>query len=299
MYSYIGYTGTERQATASGIINATLTEDSRTLDEVVVVGYGVQKKSSVTGAISQVKSEDMLKDAASSAIYGIAAGNGVVLITTKKGTAGKTSVSYDFQASAQSIARIPQVMNAEQYIDYMTEAQYISMDAFMQNYDFQTNTDWSKEVFESSIMSRHRVSWFSVFGRLTYDYANRYFLQASLRRDGADLSTLPLKKRYGYFPAVSLGWAVSNESFFESHRHKGTHQCFGQRQILAERCLHLRRFVLQDKANPAGLYAAGLAARQGIPEQHPGVCIAGRFRHLYLLSRLRLRNRRHRTKHGA
>ena len=61
MYSYIGYTGTERHATASGIINATLTEDSRTLDEVVVVGYGVQKKSSVTGAISQVKSEDMLR----------------------------------------------------------------------------------------------------------------------------------------------------------------------------------------------------------------------------------------------
>jgi TonB-linked SusC/RagA family outer membrane protein len=563
-YSYIGYIGQERQATADGVLDVSLREDSQALDEVVVVGYGVQKKSSVTGAISQVKAEDMLnrtitrpeqalqgktagvqivqgsaapgsspdvrirglssnyssaplfvvdgriatngiggidpndvesmevlKDAASSAIYGIAAGNGVVLITTKKGMAGKTSISYDFQASAQTIARIPQVMNAEQYIDYMTEAQYISMDAIMQNYDFRTNTDWSRETFESSVMMRHnlafqggnaagayylslsaldndgyvkgdadsyrrytatingsyhikpwlevgtnnqveyyarrsvsegseygsllmatlqldpltpvtyapdalpphmqsvlkdlyrdeqgnyyslsayqisdqynpfimrdrnkhsvgkgfnisgsvyanfkpfkelvvtsrfgyglsaangynlgqhfyasgsirqnynqlvvsantpvsyqwenfanftrsfgqhnvnamlgtsvrqafsygvtgeihgsdtdlgisdeplfaypsyasptavrsvgggeetRASWFSVFGRLTYDYANRYFLQASLRRDGADLSTLPLKKRYGYFPAVSAGWAVSNEGFFE------------------------------------------------------------------------------------
>jgi TonB-linked SusC/RagA family outer membrane protein len=441
---------------------------------------------------NDIESMEVLKDAASAAIYGIAAGNGVVLITTKKGTAGKTSISYDFQTTIQSIARVPQVMNSEQYIDYMTEAQYLSMDAIMQNWDFKTNTDWAKETFESSVMQRHnlafqggnqtgayylslsylnndgyvkgdgdtykrytatinasynikpwlevgtnnqveyyqrrsvsegseyssllmaalqndpltpvtyapdrlpahmqgvvndlyldekgdyysispyqitdqynpfimrertkhsiskgfnlngtiyanlkpvkeltitsrfgyglsaadgytfnqhyyaagsvkqpynqlivsantpvsyqwenfanftksfdkhnvnamlgtsmrqsinygvtgeihgsetelgisdnplfaypsyasptsvksvsggeetKVSWFSLFGRLTYDYDNKYFLQASLRRDGADLSTLPLKKRYGYFPAVSAGWAVSNEKFFES-----------------------------------------------------------------------------------
>lgn len=149
-------------------MNIVLKEDSETLDEVVVVGYGVQKKSSVTGAISQVKAEDMqnrtisnapaalqgktagvqviqtsaapgssptvrvrgyssnvssnplyvvdgirlsdisgidpndiasmevLKDAASAAIYGAEAGNGVVLITTKKGKAGQGKITYDF-----------------------------------------------------------------------------------------------------------------------------------------------------------------------------------------------------------
>ncbi|MDR1632649.1 MAG: TonB-dependent receptor plug domain-containing protein, partial [Dysgonamonadaceae bacterium] len=186
VFSYIGYVPQERRA-IEGILNITMEEDTKALEEVVVVGYGVQKKSSVTGAISQVKAEDIrnrtitrpeqalqgktagvqivqgsaapgaspdvrirglssnygstplyvvdgriatngiggidpndiesmevLKDAASAAIYGIAAGNGVVLITTKKGMAGKTSISYDFQNSIQSISRIPKVMNAEQ-----------------------------------------------------------------------------------------------------------------------------------------------------------------------------------------
>lgn len=58
VYSYIGYVTQEKKA-VPGVMNVTLKEDTKTLDEVVVVGYGVQKKSSVTGAISQVKTEDM------------------------------------------------------------------------------------------------------------------------------------------------------------------------------------------------------------------------------------------------
>ena len=154
-FSYIGYVTQEKKA-MQGVVNIKLKEDSKTLDEVIVVGYGVQKKSSVTGAISSVKEEDflnrtitnaeqalqgktagvqiisssaapgstpsvrirgfssnassdplyvvdglrtkdisnidpndiesmeVLKDAASAAIYGAQAGNGVILITTKK-----------------------------------------------------------------------------------------------------------------------------------------------------------------------------------------------------------------------
>jgi TonB-linked SusC/RagA family outer membrane protein len=230
VYSHIGYKTQEIAASAS-VINVTLEEDVSLLEETVVVGYGIQKKSSVTGAISQVKAEDMLnrtitrpeqalqgktagvqivqgsaapgsspqvrirgissngsneplyvvdgriasdiggidpndiesmeilKDAASAAIYGIAAGNGVVLITTKRGMAGKTSIRYDFQTTIQSIARVPQVLNAEQYIDYMTEANYLSMDAIMQNWDFKTNTNWADVAFENSMMTRHNLSF--------------------------------------------------------------------------------------------------------------------------------------------
>ena len=57
-FSYIGYVTQEKKATAK-TINVSLKPDSKTLEDVVVVGYGVQKKSSVTGAISQVKAEDM------------------------------------------------------------------------------------------------------------------------------------------------------------------------------------------------------------------------------------------------
>lgn len=58
VFSSIGFASQERQAVA-GVIDIVLEEDQKLLDEVVVVGYGVQKKSSVTGAISQVKNEDM------------------------------------------------------------------------------------------------------------------------------------------------------------------------------------------------------------------------------------------------
>jgi TonB-linked SusC/RagA family outer membrane protein len=230
VFSYIGYVSQEK-IVAGAVVNVTLAEDTKSLEEVVVVGYGVQKKSSVTGAISQVKAEDMqnrtitrpeqalqgktagvqvitgsaapgsvpeirirgvgsnvnnsplyvidgriasdiggiepndiesmevLKDGASAAIYGIAAGNGVVLITTKKGKLGKTSISYDYQLTTQQISRIPKVMNSEQYIDYMTTANYLSMNQILQNYDFKTNTDWSKATFENSLMQRHNLAF--------------------------------------------------------------------------------------------------------------------------------------------
>ena len=56
----------------------------------------------------------------------------------------------------------------------------------------------------------------SYFGRASYDYAGKYFAQFTLRADAADLSILPLQKRWGYFPAVSVGWVLSNEKFMEN-----------------------------------------------------------------------------------
>ena len=58
VFSYIGYV-TQEIVVSGETVNVSMKEDSKTLSEVVVVGYGVQKKSSVTGAISQVKTEDL------------------------------------------------------------------------------------------------------------------------------------------------------------------------------------------------------------------------------------------------
>src|SRR5574344_2073527 len=193
--SYIGYATQESKAAQN--LKIVLKEDSKILEDVVVVGYGIQKKSSVTGAISQVKAEDMenrtitnpkqalqgktagvqivsssaapgssptvrirgfssnvsseplyvvdgvrmsdisgidpndiasmeiLKDAASAAIYGAEAGNGVVLITTKAGQKadqGKGNVFYNYQITANSLGKTAEVMNAEQYIGFGKEA---------------------------------------------------------------------------------------------------------------------------------------------------------------------------------
>ena len=229
-FAYVGYVPQDLKA-VNGTLDVVLQEDNKTLDEVVVVGYGVQKKSSVTGAISQVKAEDIqnrtvvnpqsalqgktagvqivsasnapgssptvrvrgyssnvssdplyvvdgvrlsdisgldpndiasievLKDAASAAIYGAEAGNGVVLISTKRGKAGQGKITYDFQFTSQSLGKVPHVMNSEQYIDYYTEAGLISKDIIYNNWDFETNTDWVKTTFENSKMQRHMVAF--------------------------------------------------------------------------------------------------------------------------------------------
>ena len=60
-----------------------------------------------------------------------------------------------------------------------------------------------------------RTAKMSYFGRIGYDYKGRYMIQASLRADAADLSLLPASNRWGYFPAVSAGWTISEENFFE------------------------------------------------------------------------------------
>ena len=229
IFSYVGYV-TQEHPVAAGTLNITMTEDTETLEELVVVGYGVQKKSSVTGAISQVKAEDMenrtvttaaaalqgktagvqlvstssapgsapvvrirgyssnagsdplyvvdgvrledisgidpndiesmevLKDAASAAIYGAEAGNGVVLVTTKKGKAGQGKITYDFQITSQSIAHMPKLLNAQEYINYMTEGNILNYDDIMATWD-GTDTDWLDVAFENSLMQKHNVAF--------------------------------------------------------------------------------------------------------------------------------------------
>ena len=58
----------------------------------------------------------------------------------------------------------------------------------------------------------------SYFGRVNYEYMGKYLFQASLRADAADSSVLPVETRWGYFPAVSAGWVLSNEKFLQNSR---------------------------------------------------------------------------------
>ena len=246
VYSYIGYVTVEKTATTAGRIDISMQEDNQTLEEVVVVGYGVQKRSSVTGSISSVKSEDfqnrtitnaeqalqgktagvqiisssaapgstpsirirgyssngssdplyvvdglrtkdisnidpndiesmeVLKDAASAAIYGAQAGNGVILITTRKAKKGIRRITYDVQLVSQHLGRTPDVLNAQQYIQYMTEGGLIPMETINRYWDGVTDTDWIDETFESGFMQRHNINFQganengSLFASLSY-----------------------------------------------------------------------------------------------------------------------------------
>ena len=189
--SYIGFATQEIVVGNQSTLSILLQEDNTSLEEVVVVGYGVQKKKLVTGATVEVKGEDIaklnttqvlgalqsqspgvsiqansgqpgdgfkiairgagtngdtkplyvidgvsggdinnlnpadieridvLKDAASCAIYGSAAANGVILVTTKQGKKGKVSVDYDGNVGWSNIYRLPQMLTAKQYMDVM------------------------------------------------------------------------------------------------------------------------------------------------------------------------------------
>lgn len=195
--TYIGYQKQEIVVGNQSNFNVTMKTDDKTLEEVVVVGYGVQKKKLVTGSTIEVKGEDIqkmnttqvlgalqsqtpgvniqaasgqpgdgfkisirgagtngntaplyiidgvagdinnlnpadieridvLKDAASCAIYGSAAANGVILVTTKQGKQGKIQVSYDANVGWANVYRMPKMLNAKQYMEVMDQVRFNS-----------------------------------------------------------------------------------------------------------------------------------------------------------------------------
>ena len=233
--SYVGYEKQEVKVGSESNLNITLREDSHSLEEVVVVGYGVQKKKLVTGATLQVKGDDVaklnttnplqalqgqtpgmtiisesgqpgeglkvnirglgttgssgplyiidgvrgdistvnpadiesidvLKDAASAAIYGSQSANGVVLVTTKNGREGKAIVGFDAYMGWQNAPRKIDMLNAQQYMTIMDEQNVNSGNSVYdwQNirsiwrYDAEGNklgvidTDWVDQMFKDN-----------------------------------------------------------------------------------------------------------------------------------------------------
>ncbi len=196
VFSFLGFVTQEKTFSRAGTVNVDLLEDTRSLDEVLVVGYGTQTKSQVTGAISSVTSKEIselpitnaqqalqgraagvevlsagnrpgdgvnvrirgrrsfnagneplyvvdgiplsggindinpqdiqsmeiLKDASSTAIYGSRGANGVVIITTKKGVPGKTSINFDSYYGISKPINLYNVMNGEQFAEYKRES---------------------------------------------------------------------------------------------------------------------------------------------------------------------------------
>ena len=203
------------------------------IEETVVIGYGVQKKSVVTAAISSITSDDLksqsntrvdnllqgmtsgvtvttssgapdagsqvrirgvgtihnsdplyivdgmpvggidylnpadierievLKDAASGAVYGARAANGVILVTTRQGKAGKTSVTYDFSYGWQNPWRKPQVLDATEYAIMMNEGAVNAGDAprYADPYAFGKGTDWVEAIFnDNAPVMKHDIN---------------------------------------------------------------------------------------------------------------------------------------------
>ena len=230
--TYVGMEPKTVKAEAGKTLSITLKDDSKVLNDVVVIGYGVQKKSDLTGAVASIKSDDIkglsatdagaalqgkaagvqiinsggpgeaadirirgyssnsgnigpllivdglkvdniqyldpsmiesmevLKDAASAAIYGAQAGNGVVIITTKTGAAngGKAQISYSSKFTIQSLGKKAEIFDAPEYIEYHKYLGDLTDDLLKKNNYQGQNTNWYDEVFENSLAHQHSLT---------------------------------------------------------------------------------------------------------------------------------------------
>ena len=124
---------------------------------------------------SDIDTITILKDASSTAIYGAQGANGVVLITTKRGTTSKPKVTLETYTGFAQVWNTLEVLNGEQYRDLMTEM------GLTTNWDnFTERTDWQKEIFQNGFSQNYQTS---VSGKTE---ATNYFISAGyLSQDGA------------------------------------------------------------------------------------------------------------------
>ena len=240
-FSFIGYTTQEILVGNQTSFNVKLEPDMRTLNEVVVVGYGTVKKSDLTGAVSSVKGADLsaypaidavqslqgraagvnisatngapgspmkirirggtsinassdpifvvdgfvggalppsediesievLKDASATAIYGSRGANGVIMVTTKKGRPGKTQISLSTSYSTQREINRLDLLNADQFTDYIKEARPDFVPAGF-------NTDWQDLIFRRGAVQNYQLSISGGTENVNYYVSGAYFDQ--------------------------------------------------------------------------------------------------------------------------
>ena len=266
--SYIGYTTETVKVSGRNNLSITLREDAQTLNDIVVIGYGVQKKSDLTGSVASVKAEDLknrsttdaaaalqgkaagvqilnssgkpgqgasirvrgyssnssnigpllivdglqvssiqyldpsmiesmevLKDAASAAIYGAEAGNGVVLITTKSGakSKGQGSITYEAKFTNQGLGHVGKLLNASQFKDWMTMqlgAERVNADLAdaqsLYGWNPNTDTDWMKEYFENTWAQQHTLTFQGGNDRGSYFLSTSYVNQDGIVKGNKD-----------------------------------------------------------------------------------------------------------------
>ena len=120
-----------------------------------------------------VESLQILKDAASAAIYGADAGNGVVLITTKKGKKGPGVIDFNMQIGSQSIGKVTQPMNTSSYGTWVNEANV----GVTINADSSVNTDWMDAIQTSAMVQQYSLSFSGGTDKGSYYTSGSYVSQ--------------------------------------------------------------------------------------------------------------------------
>jgi len=151
------------------------------------LGPNGQGVTGVTGLDpSEIESITVLKDAASAAIYGSRASNGVVLITTKRGSAGTAHFSFDANTGWQQPERYLSLMNATQYVAFMNQGAENDGDSdpFTPGVDDAHSTDWQRAIFRTAPVGNVHLGLSGGSDRLKYYLRGSYFGQTLLRATG-------------------------------------------------------------------------------------------------------------------
>ncbi len=255
VFSYIGYKSKNIPIRNQQIINVVLEPDVLGLDEFVVVGYGTQRKSDITGSIASVDvakirdvpaanisralqgkiagveiqststrpggstqirirgnrslaasndpllvvdgipfggslndissddiaSIEVLKDASATVIYGSRGSNGVILITTKRGTEGDLKVSYNGYQGLSTVARKYNVFSAEEFINLRTAAGYTNyLPVEKESMLLGRETDWQDLVYQTGLTSNHELTLSAGTSKTKYAISGGYYRETGV-----------------------------------------------------------------------------------------------------------------------
>lgn len=148
---------------------------------------------------SDIESIDVLKDAASTSIYGSRAAGGVILVTTKKGKQGRAKVSYDAWVGITNASRLPELLNSEQYVQIKNEAVLnskilsgnennanVASALFFpsQNADgSNVDTRWYDQVYRTGVSHNHNISVGGGNETTKYYFSSNYSKQQGITQD--------------------------------------------------------------------------------------------------------------------
>ncbi|CAG5007757.1 TonB-dependent receptor P3 [Dyadobacter sp. CECT 9275] len=147
------------------------------------VSFGSQSSSNPLAGLNpaDIESIEVLQGPSATAIYGSRATNGVLLITTKRGKAGETKISYGYQFSLQTAPEQLEVMNLRQYAQMVGEYHAIAggrtPQEFLDPSLLGDGTDWQKELFKSAPMNKHQLSLSGGNDKTTYYLSGEYLKQ--------------------------------------------------------------------------------------------------------------------------
>ncbi|WPQ65140.1 TonB-dependent receptor [Chitinophaga sancti] len=276
VFSFIGYANQEVPVNGQATLNVTLKKNASQLDQVVIVGYGTQRKSQVVGSVSSVKGAEVtkqpvltaaqglqaktpgvqvtasgtpgaqpqlrirgvssvsgdanpiyvvdgvittditninnsdiesisvLKDASSQAIYGSRAGNGVVLVTTKKGKLGGMKVSLDAYSGFRTPTSKVKMASGKAYAQYSNEANIRGGSSAIFDVDtINTSTDWFDQITRNGIVQNYNINLSGGTEKTTYFFSAGYFNDNGIQK-GTGFKRGVIRINNEYRPATWL-----------------------------------------------------------------------------------------------